>query len=108
MTCLLGSATQPAWAKNRDADDFPDYNRLEYAAPFPTPDQAVAVPKPGSISMRVGAGEDSRELPTVDATFIPVVPIPKAEDESEPSMAAILDDPASIASSQAAANLPHP
>src|SRR4051812_48250593 len=43
-----------SFAKSKPQDDFPDYNRLEYAKPLPPPDQQVAPPLPGSIQMQVG------------------------------------------------------
>jgi len=83
------------WAEaannNSNGDDFPDYNRLEYAKPLPPVAEQVPEAKPGSIDLKVGMQQPTESEP-LDAIPVRIGRSSQDPDDGEPSMAGMLDD----------------
>jgi hypothetical protein len=80
-----------SFGKSKPQDDFPDYNRLEYAKPLPPPDQQVTSPPPGSIQMEVGSKK--KQITDVPPETLSVPIRPRDYDSgSEPPISDLLDD----------------
>jgi len=91
LTGLLLSWTPEAFSKQKKENDFPDYNRLEYAKPLPAPDEQVAPPPPGSFSMRVGEKKKTINEVPPDILGVPIRPRDN-DNGSEPPISDLLDD----------------
>ena len=88
---LILNGAPDALSKSKPDNDYPDYNRLEYAKPLPAPDQQIQPPPPGSISMRVGEKKTRIDAVPPDTLSIPI----RSRDDdsgSEPPIADLLDD----------------
>src|SRR5262249_22895105 len=77
----------PALAKRHDPDDdeFPNYNKLEYAKPLPPVDQQVPEPRPGSFHLRVGDKTKAQET-TMDDLPVQLMGEKRKSEESGPPL----------------------
>jgi hypothetical protein len=78
-------------SRNREEQDFPDYNRLEYAKPLPPPDQQPVESPRGSIQMRVGDKPVTAQAVPLDSLQVPIRPA-NSGNGSEPPLD-FIDDP---------------
>jgi hypothetical protein len=88
---LLVALAVVCFASRKDAIEYPDYTRLEYAKPLPPPDQQVEAPGPGSIHMVVGDRKRVVEGASLESLPVALLHPDVPADESEPSMADVLE-----------------
>ena len=85
MVSLLLNGAALARRRDSDEDDFPNYDKVEYAKPLPPVDQQVPQPKPGSFHLRVGDPKPTQDA-SMDDIPVQLMDNKKHADDSEPAL----------------------